>query len=380
MRRSLLALLLLLSFAYRPQTYAQTPASQSESDQLRAAAQKLLATGSTADAMQAAELLDKASEIDARDAATLASKAQVANLQQPAESVSKQLIDLTPFLSFVILALTFIFNGYQARAADREKREEAIRQSQADEEKRFTDAITLIQKTEQFSPAAALLSTFSTGPYATLARQAGVNLLLHTRSFDNFRDLFNSFIEPVTRENLNQVLDLLRTVSITVGPLLSKAWVNNATDLTSLTPAEVASYNLLVQERIFLGTKVAVILRQPRASLDPIDLSDIGFDATDLTGADLRASIAPATWNWVNLDGADLRGMTGFQNSWFYTTAWWHASHIDEPFLSLLAERFGFKEGQASNTPQGISAEDYRVNLERLKAQAQQAERTAASA
>jgi hypothetical protein len=347
---------------------AESAQAAADSAQLRDAAHKLLGSGSSADAVQAAELLDKASEIDARDAATRKAEAELKMERPPASGWEPFVVELTPFLSFVIVALTFAFNSYQSRVADQEKREEALRQREADEERRFTDAITLIQKSEDFSPAAALLSTFSTGPYAELARQTAIRVLLHTKSFDDFVDLFGSFVEPISWKNLNQVLDLMRSVSITVGPLLDKAWVDGKEDYSGFSAQEKDTYDLLVQERTFLGAKAASILRQARESLDPVDLNNLGFDNTDLTGADLRnAYIAPASWNLVNLDGADLRGITSFQNGWFYNTAWWHASHIDKPFLEYLAERFPFKPDQLANTPQGISAEEYAKNLERLR-------------
>jgi len=386
MGRSVLVLIFLLSLAVIPRGHSQTAAAQpgsqaSQSGELRATAQRLLATGSTADAVQAAELLDKAAEIDERDAAAAKAKVETQQLQKPAaaESGWKVLVDITPFLSFVIVALGFYSNSKQARKADKEKRDDtaqqrqadadkAVREREADEEKRWTDALALIQKTENFSPSAALLSTFLTGSHAALARHTAESLMLTAKKFENFSDLFNTFVEPVTQENLGQVLALLRSVSSAVSPLLQKAWVNENTDVTVLTPDERDSFNLLTQERTFLGTRVASVLRQPRKSLDPIDLSGMGLDDVDLTGADLRNCIAPYTWNIVNLDGADLRGMTNIENTWVYNTAWWHASHIDKRFLDILVVRAPYKAGQLSRTPKGISAEGYRVNLERLKA------------
>jgi hypothetical protein len=369
MRPRLIGLVLLLCLNAGISVGAQATASQAASDsaQLRERARKLLASGSSTDASQAAEMLDKASQIDARDAATQKAAAEL-KLERPPETGWRPfVVELTPFLSFVIVALTFAFNSYQTRVADQEKRVEALRQREADEQRRFTDAITLIQKSEDFSPAAALLSTFSTGPYAELARQTGATVLLHTKSFDDFCDLFNSFVEPISGKNLNRVLDLMRSVNITAGPLLNKAWVDGKEDYSSFSAQEKETYDLLVNERTFLGSKVASILRQPRESLDPIDLNNLGFDNTDLNGADLRnAYIASAVWNLVNLDGADLRGITSFQNGWFYNSAWWHASHIDKPFLDYLSDRFPYKADQLANTPLGISAKEYEQNLHRL--------------
>ncbi len=357
MRRSVLVLLLLVSLvpliAASGQA-AKTPTTP-ESDQLRATATKLLQTGSTDDAVKAADLFDKASQIDARNAATL--KAQTDNGFWPFA------VSIVPFLSIVGVAFSFLYNNYQAER-------KAAQQRMADEQKRFHDAVLLLQRTEHISPATALLSTFTIPPFAELARQTGATLLLNTKSFDSFTDLFNAFVEPVSHSNLKQVVELLRSVHVTVGPLLTKA--DNDPDRKTFTPEQIQDYDRLVAERTFLGTKVAMILRQPRLSQDPIDLNNLGFDGVDLTGADLRnAYIAPAVWNMVNLDGADLRGITSFQNGYFYNTAWWHAAHIDKAFLNYLAEKFPFKPDQYSNTPQTISAEDYSAGLARLQALAQ---------
>jgi uncharacterized protein YjbI with pentapeptide repeats len=384
MRRILPAFLLIVSFACPPQARAQTgdPQAATPSGQVRATARKLLASGSPEDAAKAADLLARAAEIDEHDAAALKAQAETAKLKQPPESESgwKVLVDITPFLSFVIVALGFFVNNAQARTAEREKREEAVRQRQSDadkaarelqvaEEARWSHAVTLIQKSEDFSPAAAILSTFLSGSHAALARNTAVSVMLNAKKFSNFSDLFNTFIEPVTQDNLQQVLTMLRSVSITVAPLLSKSWVNETNDPSVLTPAEADSYHLLVRVRTFLGAKAAAFLRQKRQSTDVLDFSDMGFDGIDLSNADLRNCIAPSSWNFVNLDGADLRGMRNVADTWVYSSAWWHAAHIDAGFLDLLIERSPFKPGQASNTPRGISAEDYRTEVARLKAE-----------
>ena len=353
MRRSVLVLFLLVLLVPLIHAFGQAAKvpTTPESDQLRAAATKLLQSGSADDAVKAADLFDKASQIDARNAATL--KAQTDNGFWPFA------VSIVPFLSIVGVAFSFLYNNYQAER-------KATRQRMADEQKRFTDAVTLLQGMEKFSPAAAYLSTFTTPPFADLARQAGVTVLLHTKNYENFIDLFNTFVEPVSHSNLRQVVDLLRSVHVTVGPLLSKR--EDDPERKTFTPEEIVDYDLLVQERIFLGTKVAMILRQKRDSLEPIDLNNLGFDAVDLTGADLRnAYIGPAVWNLVNLDGADLRGITSFQNGYFYNTAWWHAAAIDKPFLDYLTEKFPFNPDKFSNTPLPVNREEYHRNLTRLQ-------------
>ncbi len=383
MRRALFALSLILASAVAPHAFGQgADAQATPSAQLRTIARKLMASGSADDAAKAADLLAKASTIDAQDAATLKARAETRALQAPtSEAVWKVLVDITPFLSFVIVALGFFVNNAQARTADREKREDAARQQKADaekaardqqaaEEERWSQAVALIQKSEDFSPAAAILSTFQTGAHAALARSTAITVMLNARKFSNFNDLFNTFIEPVTPANLPQVLAMLRSVSITLAPLDSKASVNGQADTSPLTPAELDSYTLLLRERSFLGAKAAPLLRQPRVPGEVMDLSDIGLDNIDLSGADLRGFMAPYVWNYVNLDGADLRGMRNIDNTWLLLTAWWHASHIDADFLELLIQRAPFNPAETTNTNRGKSAEDYRAQVARLRAQA----------
>ncbi len=383
MRRALFALSLILASAAPPQAFGQAADAQATpSAQLRTIARKLMASGSADDAARAADLLAKASAIDAQDAATLKAQAELRELQKPtSEAGWKVLVDITPFLSFVIVALGFFVNSAQARTADREKREEAARQQKVDaekaarelqaaEEERWRQAMALIQKSEDFSPAAAMLSTFQTGTHAALARATAVTVMLNAKKFANFNDLFNTFMEPVTATNLPQVLTMLRSVSISLVPLNSKAWVNGQVDTSPLTPAEADTYALLLRERSFLSAKVAPVLREPRGPGEVMDLSNMGLDNIDLSGADLRGFMAPYTWDHVNLDGADLRGMRNIDNTWPFSTAWWHASAIDADFLELLIQRAPFNPAETTNTNRGKSAEDYRAAVARLRAQA----------
>jgi hypothetical protein len=389
MRRILapLLLLLLLPVSSAPQTPANAAPPSTESAQLRATAQKLLATGSTDDTLKAAELLDKASAVDARNAEILKNNTERQKLEQSGPAWKSFVNDFSPLITVLVLAGTFIFNILQARITENHKREDEKRQREdklqdlarqdiadakkhdADELKRYTDAAELIGKDEGISPAATLIRTFTTEPYRSEARQLGAEILLKTKSYDRFQDLFSTVTEPVTQENLVQVIGLLRKVHENVGPLLTKSWVNGTNDLSRLTPDEVDAYDLLNNERTFLSVRVASVLQQHRDPSSPLDLSRLGFDTCSLAGADLRnATISPGAWNLVNLDGADLRGITQFQNCWLYNTAWWHASRIDTPLLNYLKEKFPFTEGQYFNSPQPISQKDYDENLARLQA------------
>jgi hypothetical protein len=392
MRRILapLLLLLLLPSSAIPQPPVNSAPPSAESAQLRATAQKLLATGTTDDTLKAAELLDRASQIDARNAEILKTNAERQQLQQSGPAWKSFVNDFSPLITVLVLAGTFIFNMIQARITEKDKRKDDERQRQeklqdierqriadaqkqdADEKRRYTDAAELIGKDEDISPAATLIRTFTTEPYRSEARQLGRQILLKTNSYDRFQDLFSTVVEPVTYENIGLVIDLLRTVHINFGPLLTKSWVKGVSDFSSFAPRELATYDLLLNERKFLSVKVATALQQPRDSTIPLDLSNLGFDACSFTGVDLRNTIiTPANWNRVNLDGTDLRGIIDFQNCWFFDTAWWHASRIDKPFIEYLKINCPYRDTQDFNSPQPISQKDYDENITRLETLAQ---------
>ncbi len=144
--------------------------------------------------------------------------------------------------------------------------------------------------------------------------------------------------------------------------------------MTKLTPDERARFDLLADERTFVGEKIAAFIRQtPAGPPEMLDLRGLGFDNCDLSGADLRgARISNSSWNFVNLDGCDLRGITEFSQCWLYFTAWWHAGHIDKPLLDYFKSNQPFYPDMNVNTRQPTSAKEYAENIARLEASAQQ--------
>jgi hypothetical protein len=327
---------------------------------LRAAAGRLLADGSADDAVKAADLLDKALQIEARAADIANESAQSKTLDQEIEN------GLVPLISTLVLAATLVFNIFQARATQREARADRLRQDAQDQDKRFNDALDLMLKSENFSPAAALISSFMDGPYQDRARAAGISLMQKTHSFATFKDLFTTLLTPITVQNMPKVIDLLRSIQTMLQPLLDESWTGTTRDLNKLPSDKRDAYDLLLAERMFVSQLVAAALRRLR--FDPnaaLDLSGLGFDSVDLSGLDLRgAVIDPANWNFVNLDRCDLRGIVNFSNCWFFNTAWWHVSAIDGPFLEHLKTYCAYKEG---DYPMPVSQADYDTNVARLE-------------
>ena len=357
LRATLIAATAPLAHAQSP-TPAPPPAT---SQQLRENAAQLLQSHDPDNAAKAAELLQKASQIDLNEA-------QTRHLDTSIWTT------LAPVLTTLILAGTLLFNIYQARVSDQEKRVETQRQEAQAEKKRYADALELLQKSTSVSPAAALINSFPDEPFRSDIRSVGRTVLLNTKSVSEFRDLFNILYSPVTIDNLAGAKEILRTVNGAVSPLIDKTWLNPGTDMTKLTPDERARFDLLTDERTFVGEKIAAFIRQtPAGPPEMLDLRGLGFDNCDLSGADLRgARISNSSWNFVNLDGCDLRGITEFSQCWLYFTAWWHAGHIDKPLLDYFKSNQPFYPDMNVNTRQPTSAKEYAENIARLEASAQQ--------
>ncbi len=364
---SFLLFLTLLAVAAPAQNLASP-----DSARLRTLAHNLLATGSPEDAARAADLLQRASEIDARDAETLKSTAERKKLDKPDNSNARWTTlatAATPLLTTMILAGTLIFQIFQARVAEREKREDSARQQDLDEKKRLADALELIQKSEDFSPAAALINTFNTEPYRTNARHVAAVILLRSKTIDKFTDLFTSVFDPVTEQSLPEIFAIMRSVDANLNPLLTLTYKAGTTDFSALTPTQLTDFYLLVGERDFLSARVAPVIRRLKSD-KPLDLHQIGLSNCDLSGADLHGAIlSPGAWNFINVDGCDLSGISEFQYTAFYNTSWWHAERIEKAFLDYLKANHPYVPGWMYNTRLPVSPDTYAQNLSRLEAQ-----------
>ncbi len=364
MRRLLLLAALLLLSLTPAQTRAQTQpqaqaAATADPDRLRATARDLLRSNSPEDSARAADLLLKASQIDAANAQALHDNAERRKLENPPAESWKTIAEaLTPVLTTLLLAGTLLFN-----IRDR------AQQRAADERKRYVEAVDVIQKSEQVSPTASLISSFTEEPYRSEIRRVGKAALLQSRNFAAFQDLFLTVYDPVNAANFPSVMDLLRSVGTSLSPLLTATWVNGTNDLSRLTPVNVARYNLLLQERIFLGERLATVLRAPRSPLlRPLSLANSSFDTANFSGADLRGAIlSNTTWTFVNLQETDLRDVTDFDGFWLYYTAWWQAAAISKSLLDYLLQRFAYKESDTYNSRDKITQDLYEENLKRLR-------------
>jgi hypothetical protein len=357
--------------AFAP-AFAEEP---SDVGALRAAAARLLADGSADDAVKAADLLDKASQIEARETDT--SKAHTA-LGVLEEVIAN---GLAPLISTIVLGGTLAFNVYQAKVAEREKRrDDQAKDAQAREDKRRQDEkdasdnlnkiASLLQSSNHSLPTAALIGSLMDGPYRAQARDMGLSVMRSATSLNDFKDLFLKFFRPVTYQNLDDALDYLRECHEVVERLWNISWddTKKVWDNSRLQPGQLREIEFQSEKRKFLSAQVAELLKQRNATAPALlDLSRLGFEGCDLSGADLhQASIGAGVWRTLVLDKCDFRGVTNFEDFWIADSAWWRAAYIDPPFLALLDSKFGFDNTDWVQRMAG-SADTYNKELSRLK-------------
>jgi len=351
------------------------------SEELRNQAAKLLEVGSLDALTGAATLLKAASEIEQADANAAKLDADRRKVEQDIGDARLRwkefLSAVGPLLTTGVLAGTLVFQIYQGRKAaseaqeaDKEKREEAVRQAQADEQKRFTDALKIIQTTENISPAATLLNSFAQEPQKGQARKMAEKLLLRAESMEDFQNLFSSIIDPVTPADLPTILDLNRAVTAKYTPLGLLAYSKGDQEDTRGMEAKTKRlYDLLAAELVFLSQKMAPILQGRKAGDQGPDLSSTMISQASVKGADLRgANITGTNFNQVDLEGCDLSGIKDYQFAIFKYSPWWHAARIDEPLLNYLETNAPYRPESFDHwSPNPVDAGEYRTNVARLK-------------
>ena len=140
-----------------------------EAAEIRAAADKLIASGATDDVAKGTALLEKAVELEQQDSNAQKQSLEIAKLKRDLDDSQEShwkdaLVSLIPLASTVILAGTLIFQISQARTERKEKREEQAAEAKQKEQQRFMDALKEIQTSEKISTAAALINTFREEP------------------------------------------------------------------------------------------------------------------------------------------------------------------------------------------------------------------------
>jgi hypothetical protein len=389
MRAIICSIILLASFtAPAPaQPPAANTATQHEAAQLRATADKLLADGNPDDAAKAAALLEKAAALDQQQSNADKLAMERLKLKHELEASDQShwlsaLVTFIPLATTIILAGTLIFQISQARSErqDRQKeREDEARDKQLErefnakdkEDQRFMDALNDIQTSEHISTAATLINTFQDEPYKTRILNMAVTLLLSRTSMEEFERLFMEVMNPLTYDKMPQMQSLCHQVDANYFAVAAPNWDSNLgrVDVAKLSPEQLNIYNLVSRQQVFLSSKIGALLRTPAPGGMQVDLSRMVIRNLDLSGVDLGSPNVSATnWTYINLDGADLSGITQFDNSVMSATAWWHAARISHPFLEFLVKNVPFNPSDDYKTPLPVSQEDFDTSVAKLRA------------
>ena len=328
-------------------------AAKREAAQIRATADKLIASGSPDDVAKGAALLEKAAALEQQEANAdkLAMERQKLKLDLDAAGQSHwltALVSYIPLATTVILAGTFIFQIRKASLEEAGKRQD--REIEADErkveaaekkEERFMDVMKEIQASEHVSTAATLINMFQEEPYKTRVLDMSVKLLLSRETMDDFQTLYMEVMNPLTYDKMPQMRRLCKSVDASYFAVSTPAWnpKTYSTDETKLSDKNRALYYLYRDEQLFLSSKLGALLRNRAATDVQLDLSQLVLREIDLSGVDLGSpNLASTNWGYVNVDGCDMSGVTAFENCQMNATAWWHAAKMSKPFLDHLVK------------------------------------------
>jgi uncharacterized protein YjbI with pentapeptide repeats len=329
-----------------------------------------------------AETVKLRSEGEKLAAEKLKQEAEVSSIRRGArfESARLWLPISVPMLSTLILAGTLAFQVRQFEATTETQaasaRENRKFQEKTAEDAQWRDAIrTLADAKTQESTLAGVtfLRSFLRSPaYRTDARNLAFNYLLQAKNYKAFEPLFNTVKELPTWESFDDYIQLDRLVSDNYdaaffalkNPMPNGSSKDGANRTASRAAIE-ARRDELSKELELISSQIAIILRTPRSSSAPLDLSrvDLGGGA-DLQNVSFRGANLHYS-GWVaNVTGADFSQISDFALSSWDNTAWWKSGQIDTPFVEYLVKKFPFKEGM--NYGIATNAQDYKVSVERL--------------
>ncbi|HVP56043.1 MAG TPA: pentapeptide repeat-containing protein [Candidatus Eisenbacteria bacterium] len=325
---------------------------------------------------KAAQLLKLASEIENQQAQVRKTESDVQDsiAHKKTKDLKEFIALLAPVFTTFVLAGTLVLQSYQFSRSERDKEAEAQQQreaaalqakQQADaaEDASWADALKLLSGSEKVSPAAVLLKRFSQSPrYSEEARRTALGLLsIKTTDPEAFQSLFGSVFEPVSWENLPQILEIDRQLYQKIRPLLTR--------FEKLNPSEKAQYESLNSELVFISNGLALLLKAPRPPAQVLDFHSAALWSTDLQGADLSgADLTDGNFGSLNLRGANLSGITKFNGGPnFAWSAWWEASQVSPQLRDYLEKNFRFDSKLTYASGRKYTEPEYQADLTRLQ-------------
>ncbi len=343
----------------------------SYAERLRDIAGSMLQSSSDPSAVKsAAEILKLASDIEKQETETrkaaleeAKTKHDLENAQRNrrAESRKAYITLLTPAITTLVVVGTLLFQFYQFQRTESEKTRESENARWEQSFKQFSDA-------EKISSAVVFVKTWANSPaYSERARALAEQLLYRPEDTSVFEGIFKALYDPVTAENLPQVVGVNRKLNNVVARLVADPKTNRDRPAEELEPNERMTYDLLIKQVNFTSAKICPAFKEFHAfAAAASDLSGTYISFCDLSNVDLRGvNLAGTVLESANLKGAKLVGVANYQGFDPLATAWWEADQISDDFRSYLKSHFPFNPQW--RYPLNQNVEEYQASLARLE-------------
>jgi hypothetical protein len=341
--------------------------------------QRALTSGTLDDMEKTASIWKMAAERE-KAAVDANNQARVLRLQQ----FQSMATGLVPFLSLLTVAITVWVQSAQVTAT-----------RQANEDTQWRDAMKAISTSasRRGSPIESIVANTSLKPffsslrYGRPARELALQLLGQTASLGSFEDLFHSAIPRPAWDNVDDLVKVNRTLFSGFNQVDAQLDETNAREAQEQQTAGVGAArqtppssaigalakdeiifhrNELIDELIFVSSKIADILHSPKPTGQKLNFSKAFLFNCDLSNTDLSgADLSDARLEGVDLGGAKLDiKIYQFDSTSWSDTQWWKAAYISGPLLKYLSEnKYPY---YATDLTYDVNKEEYMADLHKL--------------
>lgn len=315
--------------------------------------------------LQPAEIENLAKIMAAWQSAAQAQKFERESLIVSASARAEYFKALTPIFSVLVTLAALLVTVWQSH-------DSAVRAFQTAQAAQWREAVTTLysapgtQREAMKSTAGAfLLKQFlrSDGPYRNSAHDVAAHFLGTAPLPAVFEALFEDLADSTDLTSINDLIRIDRLIIRDRDAL--QASVNP--EGKTLSPGPVADQLVELEREVTLaGQRIARVLQNSNANNRDIDLSDVIFWESDLSGLNVRTlRLKNARVINSSIVGAHLCKVSGAETTMWDGTAWWRAETIQQDLLNHLILQYPFDQGMNYF---GTSADkqDYERDKERL--------------
>src|SRR6266567_2395977 len=231
---------------------------------------------------------------------------------------------LAPYATVLVLVGTLCFQFWQQNKMEKDRNQDR-------DDARWADALKSVSEGKDAMTAIIQLKTFTKSPWH---KQDAFHLVLslfgRSKNLEDFRPLFETQFTPVSGDNLDEILDVDRTLHV--------QWI----DLNRNGENPEMQYQI-IRKLSYICTQIAPVLQQrsPDKSFDLhfVAVFDCDLSWVDLTNANLKGFVSGR----VRLSNASLSGIESFKSGYWNDTVWWEARDISPGLLAYLQLAAPFK-------------------------------------